>query len=317
MIQTDSAPEATASSEDHADYLELSVLRSISGSYSLQEFVRDLRIGNAAEVIADATDQEEGQVDEESEALGQAAFDELDERRRNFGEFAEHYPFVVSDTTLTLKPDGEKSLYTFLALLSWYGLDAGAAGTSGEQIFEDVCAKAAESYLGGEKNRAKSHVFGFPRRVLPAGFASALDKLCKDMGEGVGHHKGRAKLPDQKDGKLDIVAWLEFADNRQGKVITFGQCATGKNWEKSSKECVLQPAPWCSYWMEENPSHVPFRSFFVPHRIERENWYYTCIFGGVLYDRCRIASLASSVTGALRNKWIGWSDHVLKKIKGT
>jgi hypothetical protein len=34
------------------------------------------------------------------------------------------------------------------------------------------------------------------------------------MGEGGSHHKGRPKLPDQKDGKLDIVAWKEFEDKR-------------------------------------------------------------------------------------------------------
>ena len=318
MIQTDSVPDATASAEDHADFLELCAFRSTSGGFSNQEFIRDLRIGNASETVADSSDQDdEGEPDEETEAISQSAFDELDERRRHFGTNIDHYPFDVSSTSVSVKPGGEKSLYAFLALLSWYGKDAGPPGTDGERIFEDVCAKAVEVYLGGPAERVRSHVFGFPRRVLPKGFAAALDFLCKECGEGTGHHKGRANLPDQKDAKLDIVAWIEFEDRRAGKVMTFGQCATGKNWEKETKERELQPDPWCRYWMTESPAVIPFRSFFIPHRIERDNWYYTCVFGGVLYDRCRIASLASRANGDLQKQWIDWSAHVLQEIRGT
>jgi len=206
MIQTDVVPEATAPPEHHADFLELCTLRSSKRGVSVQEFIRDLRIGNVAEVIADSANQDEDEPDDEAEAIAQTAFDELDERGRNFGTHAAHYPFEITGNTINLKARGEESLYIFLALLSWYGKDAGPEGTDGEKIFEEVCAKAAEAYFGGPNVRVKSFVFGFPRRVEPKGFAEALDALCKSMGEGGGHRKGRPKLPHQKDGKLDIVA---------------------------------------------------------------------------------------------------------------
>jgi hypothetical protein len=67
--------------------------------------------------------------------------------------------------------------------------------------------------------------------------------------------------------------------------------------------------------MAESPSVVPIRSFFVPHRVEQRNWSHTCTFGGILYDRCRIASLGSTLDADLRRQWMRWSSHVLEKIR--
>jgi hypothetical protein len=315
MIQPDAVPEATAPPEHHADFLELCTLRSRRQSMSVQEFIRDLRIANATEVIADSNGRDEDdEGDEQAEALAQAAFDEIDARRRSFGSSASWYPFEVTPDSLSLRAGGEEALYTFLALLSWYGKDSGPNNTDGEKIFEEISAKAAEAYLGGPDVRVQSFVFGFPRQVEPKGFREALDKLCDVLGEGGGHHRGRPELPNQKDGKLDIVAWVEFADKREGKLITFGQCATGRNWGQKITE-LPDSGQWCRYWMAGNPTVSPLRSFFVPHRVERDNWTHTCNFGGILYDRCRIASLASEADTALRMQWSNWSAHVLKGIR--
>lgn len=321
MIKPGTVPDATAPPEHHADFLELSSLRNAQKSVSFQEFVRDLRIGNPAEVLADASDWDgdDDSVDEnstEAESIAQTAFDELDERKRHFGQISGEYPFEVQNNSINFKPGGDESLYTFLSLLSWYGKNAGPRGIDGEKVFEDVCAKASEVYLGGPSHRVKSFVFGFPRRVQPRGFADALDTLCKQLGEGGGHRKDRAKLPDQKDGKLDLVAWVEFHDVRQGKLICFGQCATGRNWGEKITE--LPPADrWCGHWMSDTPTVLPMRSFFVPHRIQRDSWSHSCTFGGVLFDRCRIASLASMTDGDLRKEWVDWSAHVLREIRRT
>lgn len=318
MIRTDSVPEATAPAEHHADFLELCALRSESRSVSFQTFISDLRICNSTEAVADSADPgQEPEFDEQDEALAQAAFDELDERRRNFGDRAAFYPFEISGTSLNLKEDAEQSLYTFLALLSWFGKDAGPNGWDGEKVFEDICAKACESYFGAQFNgRVRSVVFGFPRRVLPRSFGPALDELCASIGEGAGHHKGRPRLPDQKDAKLDIVSWIEFHDRRQGKLISFGQCATGRNWTEKITE-LPSPDRWCGHWMSETPTVLPIRAFFVPHRIERDNWSHSCTFGGILYDRCRIASLVDSGASELRSQWSAWSSHVLDCLRET
>jgi len=317
MIDPLAVPDPTSPAEHHADFLELCAFRSSKRSISFQEFVRDLRMASATETLLDSEQwDDEGEGDERSEGLAEAAFAELDERRRCCGGRTDRYPFDIEGESLSLGPSPEESLYTFLALLSGFGKDAGPDGADGEKLFEEICAKVAEAYLGGPGERARSFVFGFPRRVKPPGFAQALDELCKELGEGNGHHTGRPKLPDQKDAKLDIVAWVEFADGRQGKLITFGQCATGRNWGDKVSE-LPRPDDWCKHWMADSPAVAPIRSFFVPHRVEQEKWSHTCTFGGILYDRCRIASLAANLGADLKRQWTNWSSHVLGEIGET
>jgi hypothetical protein len=312
MIDPDSFPAATDPVEHHADSLELSALKSSDRSVSLRDFIRDLKLASADEAIAD--ESEDGDDDGQTEGLAEAAFAELDDRQRACGGTTGGYPFKITQNLLRLDNQADESLYTFLALLSWYGKDAGPTRTDGEKVFEEICAKAAEVYLGGPRPQVKSYVFGFPRRVEPKGFAGALDKLCCEMGEGVSHRKEREKLPDQKDGKLDIVAWREFDDKRQGKLIAFGQCATGRDWD--SKMSELPPThDWCTNWLADRPAVWPFRSFFVPHRTERKEWFQTCLLGGLLYDRCRIASLGVDMDDGLKQGWSRWSAHVLARIR--
>ena len=162
MIQTASVPEATAPTEHHADFLELSTLRSSKQSVSAQEFIRDLQIGNAAEAVADRRIGWMTMVMRKPRLLPKPPLMNSMNGGK-FGAHAAHYPFEITDNTINLCPHGEESLYTFLALLSWFGKDAGPKGTDGEKIFEDVCAKATEVYLGGPSPRVKSVVFGFPR----------------------------------------------------------------------------------------------------------------------------------------------------------
>ena len=317
MIDPETLPEATAPREHHADFLELSALKSTRGSVSIQEFIRDLKMANATEAIADSEGYDEDrEPDDLTEALAEAAFSEIDDRERACGIRSEWYPFKIDSNTVTLRENADTSLYTFLALLSWFGKDAGPAGTNGERLFEEICAKATEAYLGGPDQHVRSFVFGFPRRVLPKGFKAALDTLCAEMGEGSGHRTGRPKLPHEKDAKLDVVAWREFDDKRQGKLIAFGQCATGRDWVGKVIE-LPSPVDWCTTWMADRPSVWPVRAFFVPHRVDRVNWFDTCVKGGVLYDRCRIASLASGMDENLRTAWAKWSSSVLQRLRGS
>lgn len=232
MIDTQSPPAPTDPLEHHADFLELSTLLSEDRRTSVYDYARDLRIGNADEAVADSENdgREDGLDDDtdESEPLADAAFSALDERRRCCGTGM--YPFEVEDAAISTSVNAETTVYTFLALLSWFGGNAGPTRGLGHKLFEEVCARAAAEYLGGSANNAHWEVFGFPRRVKKTGFKDALDSLCTRLGEGDSHHRGRKTLPSQKDGKLDVVAWREFADKRRGKLIFFGQCATGSNW---------------------------------------------------------------------------------------
>jgi hypothetical protein len=319
MIDPDSVPAAGDPPEFHADFLELSVFKSAERSVSIHAYIRDLRLSNADEAAADAEDDTDAETDDGadySEPLAESAFSELDDRTQACGgSGVDHYPFEITANRVALCDNAESSLYTFLALLSWFGKDAGPPGTDGEKLFEEVSAQVAAAYLGGPNPDVKWFVFGFPRRFTTAkGFKDALDTLCRALGEGQGHHKGRPKLPDEKDAKLDVVAWREFSDRRQGKLINFGQCATGRNWAGKVTE-LPQTVDWCTTWMADRPGVWPIRSFFVPHRIDAANWFDTCVKGGLLYDRCRIASLTARLDGDLKGQCEAWSQHVLRRIR--
>ena len=67
--------------------------------------------------------------------------------------------------------------------------------------------------------------------------------------------------------------------------------------------------------MADRPGVWPVRCFFVPHRIDRTNWFDTCVKGGILLDRCRIASLAAELDANLEAELANWSSHVLGVIK--
>lgn len=238
----------------------------------------------------------------------QSAFAECDERLRASGET---YPFFVRENSLVARDGARGTIYVFLLLLSTCGKDSGPARSFPERVFEFVCTEAAASYYGGTSQGAQSFHFGFPRTLTPRRFGSAVDCLCERMGEGNGHRDSPvARI--QKDARLDIVVWKDFDDKLPGKLIGFGQCATGNDW--CDKRTDLQPLDWCKLWMREIPVVQPQKMFFVPHRIEPEDWISTNTYAGIAFDRCRISRHACSIVPEHARAAKEWSAHVLKRL---
>lgn len=300
-------PSATDTPERHADWLELCALDPTEDGISIREFIRDLKISGTTDAVGRYEEGEDRDLDEVDicEAIAEDAFAELDDRYKACGGDVGGYPFRLGSSVLEPRPDINRSAYLFMALLSLFGKDAGPADLKGAKLFEELSAKAAEGYIGG-----KAMVFGFPRRIQPKGFADALDTLCRKLGEGRRHL--RPETPDQKDAKLDIVVWKDFADRRAGKLIAFGQCATGNNWNEKVTE-LPQPNKWCQYWMIDPPAIDPMRIFFVPHRIETNKWLKTNMDGGILFDRCRIAQYTVELDSDLSAQCDKWSSYVISE----
>jgi hypothetical protein len=313
-------PAATADREDLADWLELLALSVADRNSSIQDLVRELRRSGTSEAIGDPTSasykaDDDGEV---SMRVAEDAFGEIEDRFRACGGHPEgdpgFYPFRVEDGYIELRDDNLSSAYVFMLLLSnskssREGKVIGAKPTS---LFENVCALAARSYFGGNSTGVGALAFGFPRRIRPKGFADALDNLCMDLGEGKGHRADRPGLKDQKDGRLDVVAWRDFSDRREGKLIGFGQCATSRKDKKKATE--LHPHNFCSMWMRDIPVVMPVRMLFVPWRHHMQGWRLLASDGGILFDRCRIAQHSGPLEGQLARECGRWVRDTIKRL---
>jgi len=313
-IEPFSVPKLSDSAEEKADWVELYALKDDDGNASFSDLLTALGISGTADAAEEDDDDAEDLPDEMSdddryEGAGEDAFLEITDRLESCGRTSAGYPFEVAGSAVVCRDTTLTSVYVFLLLLSRYGHKAG--GADGAKIFEEVCAKAAESYLGALETHVRSYVFGFPRRIGPRGFAKALDALCAELGEGC-RRSGSATSPDQKDAKLDIVAWRSFADRRQGKLIAFGQCATGADWKDKATE-LIPPESWCKLWMLDQPAVWPIRMFFVPHRINGNMWFETCVKGGILFDRCRIVQHSGLLSKDLQDRIAAWSKAAIAK----
>ena len=104
---------------------------------------------------------------------------------------------------------------------------------------------------------------------------------------------------------MDLVAWKHFPDLRSGKLVLFGHCASGRDWDDKINE--LQPNDFCSKWLGGDRSPI-IKAFFIPHRLVPDVFDDRAISAKLFFDRCRIAHWATNdefrtVTGGRSEKW--------------
>jgi hypothetical protein len=296
--------------EIKADWLEWSALTASRFFVSWTSFHGDLAKAGSDDALDEPLEQEE---DDFLEDVINEVDSEVRLRRDACGGNTGCYPYETTHEGIAYSGNGKDLTYRFLLLLSLFGKDAGPHGSHPERLFEELSSIALHEYLGGGNAAGLDRlVFGFPRRVLPKHFPKALNDLCSRLGQGIGA-SGHKPEDDQKDAKLDLVAWRSFPDGRRGKLIGFGQCATGDDWTEKAFE--LQPKKWCQLWMRDPTCIDPFSSLFIPHRPGEEKWLTAAHYAGVLFDRCRIAWLIPSPEGELARDIRYWVQHVEETAK--
>jgi hypothetical protein len=292
--------------EVQADWLEWSALNEPTSFVSWSSYQGSLTKGGSVDALDVDNEQEE---DDFLEDLINEVGRELNSRKRACGGKGGYYPYEMTHDGIAYSPKGSDLTYRFLLMLSMFGKDAGPGGSNPERLFEELSSLVLHEYLGGVTSGLEREVFGFPRRLLPKHFPQALDILCQRMGEGAGSC-GREPEHDQKDAKLDLVAWRAFPDGRRGKLVGFGQCATGDDW--TDKAFELQPEKWCRLWMKDAAALDPFASLFIPHRPGEDQWLIATNYAGLLFDRCRISWLVPAPQGDLEKNIRAWVEHVEK-----
>jgi hypothetical protein len=306
-------PVASAGPIAHADWLELIALEAADSNSSFQDLVAALNRAGSVDGLPGGVRRDRGS--ELTQQLAEDAFAELYNRLVGCDGA---YPFELSDQTIELRDKSqEHSSYVFMLLLRQVGVTRGPRRVRSAPHFEELSAEAARRYLGGEENGAESYKFGFPRRLTAAGFVEAINELIQRVGDG-GEAQIRAATRWQKDGKLDLVAWRHFPDRRRGKIIAFGQCAAGYDYDDKITELI--PRRFLYLWMTQQIVPDPLNFFFIPGCVDEERLVDVISAQSILFDRCRIAALlegsGNALVGELRDRTALWNDFTLSKIRG-
>lgn len=272
-----------------ADWMEISSIQARARGCSLGDMSRQLKKSSALEEDRLGADSVEADV-----------YNELMSRAKAAGG---RYPFTIDGARTTLRSRIEDyPSYMFCLCLSYFGADrVRGLDFFPTRAFETISCTAARSYIQGEGLR-----FGAPRDTLPSRFDSAVNELCVLVGEGGGFRKRGRRL--RQDDTLDLVAWKDFADRQPGKILMFGQCATGHNWKRKLSE--LNPADFCRLWLTEAPVSV-FKAFFLPHRVHPSEWTESSVRAGIIFDRCRLSSWATP-DAELRRLCVRWCRQRIK-----
>src|SRR5439155_19512293 len=124
--------------------------------------------------------------------------------------------------------------------------------------------EAARAYISSATRTGMAVRFGAPRvkTEIPRSFKAAINFLCVDcIGEGGGWPTGKVCTPRLRpqDGGLDVVAWRDWPDKLPGKMMLWGACATGGDWERKAQDLML--GSFTGEWMVLQPITPILRAF--------------------------------------------------------
>lgn len=245
MTEILNAPDVKDSYTISADWLEiLCLLRNdhratdadIAHSH---EILDDRAAPPPADIEVDGLDPDI--VDAEFERALDALFNELGTRADALGAL---YPFTLSVAPrrlqLTLADESQddavrngRSIYIACLIMSAIRSGVIGARTAGIQIdpimgniFQICATLAAAGYLRGD-----AYWFGHPRPDETP-MLDAIRELTRLIGSGKAKNARPAgEAVFAKDGGIDVVAWRDHHDGRPAKIILYGQCASGMNWD--------------------------------------------------------------------------------------
>lgn len=290
-------PDSPTDDLQLADWLELVALLSddLNGSTG------DLHSALSRGSVLDA---------EGTEALERKILDVFSELELRAIAAGPGYPFLVEGPVLQALPNWRDcSSYVFCLCLSYFRWKRPPGSPYfPPRLFETLCTEAARHWVGGDAIR-----FGSPRvrSDIPASFQKALDVVCQELiREGGGFRKQPYRLHWSGDYGLDLVAWRDWPDRLSGKLILFGACASGQDWQDKIHDLIL--VDFYNLGMIEHPQSPVVRAFFVPHRVPLTRWWQTTYRAGIIFDRCRIAASAPTLPSTdVHGDGHAWIEMVL------
>ncbi len=199
-------------------------------------------------------------------------------------------------------------LYGYLLLSTRLNMTAERtqAGIDGALLLEEVSATALRQYLGA--SRAQAVVFG--TACGHADFPGRINKLCQDLGEANGFKALDPAPVHAIDDKLDVVAWVPFADHEPCQVVVFAQCKTGTTWATQLGQ--LRPDAFIAKWIDGTILLAPLRAFCVSEAADRARAKGYAVEAGLFLDRCRLVDCCDDLNRTLSTRLGKWNKAALK-----
>lgn len=229
----------------------------------------------------------------------------------------EHYPFEALSKTIRVRTDVDdidRDIYVFLLLATRENMSSRkvAGGVDGTALFEKLCAVVLANYFG---SNCKLFVFGTGGDNHRS-FEERVQEFLDTLNEGkILYRKPDCSKNNQKDAKLDIVAFIPFPDERKGQFIAFGQCKTGTNWRPLVSQ--LNPDAFCKSYCSPPPGFLPITIFMVSESFS-DNWEDLLrLSNGILFDRTRImAYLPREIDDKILSQIRKWNYSVISNYRG-
>ena len=297
-------PSTQASDAELADYMEYQCLVSDEKSYSTTS-------GNSSMGILYDDNTDAGIEGNEINYDFSEALAEVDDREnKSKGK----YPFVAEVDTIKIKDDVESyiiDIYTFLLLATRENMKGGkiANDLDGTELFEQLCATVVKNYFGPN---SKSFVFG-TGAVENKPFHAKVQDFLDTIHEGKYiFRKPDGDVGQQKDGKIDVVIFIPFADNNKGQFMGFGQCKTGTNWKASISQLI--PSAFSESFIQPPLAFIPITLFFVSESFTDKWEELTRLSRGIIFDRNRIMEyIPDNIDAELLNKIRRWNEGVISR----
>ena len=298
-------PSSRAYIEELADYWEILVLKTIDAPIAVQDILGDLTI-ELDEINHDGIFSEDDIVSDQLKLV-------MDEIDRRFSACPNNYPFNLNRTRLEVNPaisEYNKSIYIFFLLatrfnMSNYNVQNGLDGTL---LFEQLCGPIGKHFWGYNTDyiiNGTSARGGFPERV------GDIIKLIK---EGEGFNNSNHGNVTKKDDGVDIVLVKNFNDNREGKLIGFGQCKTGTDWQNTIDLTKIRN--FTKNWFSTQPVLSPVPIAFITDTLYYERNFITDQRGLLVFNRFRLMEyLPDDIGTELYDRILSWVDGALEFVK--
>lgn len=259
-----------------ADWLEVLVLTGSRGVATRSDVLGlyDLLSDDPHDIEIDEVTGERLEteiLDDSRIAIADEILEELSHRSSILGNF---YPFSVEVRgqnwrLVRLQPVNNDALtaaaqccYLFCLLTSAirdsriHGTAIGPLERQMAVHFQALASDAAAQVINGI-----SVSFGWPRKEGTQ-FQPALQAVSQQMQLGTPLDtvplwaSGR-----EKDSGIDVIAWRDFRDARPGKIVLFGQVASGNNW---TDKAVTADTPRFLAWFSQHPTKYFIPAIFIP-----------------------------------------------------